>query len=768
MPPSATIIALTLLVLAVLALGALALVQRSRFHERLRRLNQEIVEVSADASVGRRLRPADDPVLGPLGRSLNRLFDALGERDEEIAERDRLFRRFVRTVPEVVLLHDDRIQLANASAGRLLGLEPEQLEGRPVSDLVKPAFRALFRRTVSRLLAGEIGPQTLELQLINGGEAGLWVEAGLTLVNFGGRAVVLTIARDVSHRYDTEPALQAERRQALEIVESIGDGVITTDTKGRVEFMNREAEQLTGHEREDVIGKSFGELVQLIDELDRRSLGDPVERCLSMRQRVNMGRRALLIGRDEDHEHSVELTASPIRSAENELTGVVVTFHDVSEMRGLTRQMSYQAAHDPLTGLINRREFERRLSEAIDNARRENVSHVLCYLDLDRFKAVNDTCGHMAGDALLREVASLIRDKVRDSDSVARIGGDEFGLLLIGCPLEKARQISDEVVQAVQDHRFVWQDRIFTIGVSIGIVELSSGSGSMQDMLAAADSACYMAKQRGRGQVHVYSSVDEAAARERGEIQWLRRLQGALAEGGFVLATQPIIALAGGEGDAGPAIEVLLRFLDQRGRPESPREFMAAAERYRLMPQIDRWVVNAALAAIGAGDIRVPAGRSCCINLSGQTLGDAEFLEFVVDCLDRSGVSPDTICFEMTEAALILEPRQAQRFIEVLHGMGCRFALDNFGSGLGALSRLKNLPVDYLKIDGSFTRHLARDPVNQEMVAAIIKLARKMEFRTVAEQIEEQQDFDILRSMGVDFAQGYLIDRPGLLGEGRT
>ena len=765
MPQTALIVAVTILVPAVLVLAIVLIALRRRFHERLRRLNQEILEVSADAAVGRRLRPADDPMLGPLGRSLNRLFDALAEKDEAVFERDRALRRLVRTMPEVVLLHDDRVQLANEAAARLVGLEPEQLEGRPVSDLVRPAFRALFRRTVTRLLAGEVGPQMLEMQLINGGEHGMWVEAGMAVVNWGDRKLVLTVARDVSHRREIDSTLRGDRRQALAVIESIGDGVITTDIRGQVEYMNREAELLTGYSRQEVEGRPFAEVMQLIDELDKRSLGDPVERCLAMRQRVNMGRRAHMVGRDDEHEHSVELTASPIRASEGAIEGVVVVFHDVSEMRGLTRQMSYQAAHDALTGLINRRELERRLEEAIDNARREKASHVLCYLDLDRFKAVNDTCGHMAGDALLREVAALIKDQVRDSDSVARIGGDEFGMLLMGCPLEKARQIAGDVVQAVADHRFVWQDRIFTIGVSVGIVELGPDSGSVQDMLAAADSACYMAKQHGRGQVHLYSSADEAAARERGEIQWLRRLQDALSNGGFVLATQPIIALDA-ERESGPAMEVLLRFQDAQGRMESPRDFLPAAERYHLMPRIDRWVVSAALNAIAAGDIRVPAGRSCIVNLSGQTLGDADFLEFVVESLDRTGVAPSRIGFEMTEAALITEPRQAQRFIEVLHGMGCNFALDDFGSGLGAFSNLKHLPIDYLKIDGSFTRHLGRDPVNQEMVSAMIKLARKMDFRTVAEQVEEQRDFDMLREMGADFAQGCLIDRPRLLGAG--
>lgn len=751
------------LLLAALAGVLVLLWQKRRLARRLIALNNELIAVSGDASVGRRLTASGSIDIDRLGSTVNRLFDALGERDETIQGRDKLFSDFARTFPEIVLVHDEKILQANNSAGGLIGLSPDQLEGREVADLVKPAYRALFRKTTAKRLAGESVPQKMEIQLINGDEQGLWVEAQSSLIDFHGKTAILTIARDVSYRKNLEVSLSRSKRQAQYTLESISEGVITTDNEGRIDYMNRAAEMMTGANREEASQHTIGDLFTLVDEADRRSLGDPVERCLSMRRRVNMGRRALMVSLDSETEHSVEITASPIRGPGNSISGTVVVFHDVGEIRGLTRQMSYQATHDALTGLVNRREFERRLQEAMDAAHAEEATHILCYMDLDRFKAVNDSCGHLAGDNMLREVATLIKEQVRDSDFVGRLGGDEFGTLLVGCPLDKSRQIAADICNAVADYRFVWKDKIFNIGISIGLVEISHASGNLQDSMSAADSACYVAKQRGRGQVHVYSARDEAIARERGDIQWLRQLQDALHEGKFELAMQPIIATSGGD-DRGPAAEVFIRLPDDRGRFADTAEFLRPAERYQLMPQIDRWVVNATLAAINAGEIKLAGKRSCAINISGQTLGDEGFLGFVVESLDRSGVAPDKICFEVNEGAVTSNVQHTQRFIEVLHGIGCEFALDDFGSGLGAFSNLKNLPVDYLKIDGSYTRNLSSDQINQEMVSAMIKLARTMEFRVVAEQVEQQEDFDWLRNVGVDFVQGSFIEAPSPLG----
>ncbi|MDH3616158.1 MAG: EAL domain-containing protein [Gammaproteobacteria bacterium] len=764
MSPTSIIIALSALALLAIAAGVFVWLSRAKLARRVKRLNKEMLEASQDASVGRRMTIPDDPDTGQLAQTVNRLFDALGERDEEIQSRDRLFKEFAYTLPEIVIIHDEKILLANESAAALVGLESAQLVGREIADLVKPAYRALFRKTVATRLAGEEAPRRIEMQLINGNQTGLWVEAQSSDIEFGGHRAILTIARDVSHRKSLEVSLSRSKRQAQYTLESISEGVITTDNDGHVDYMNLAAEALTGTNRDDAAGHRVGELFSLVDDADRRPLGDPVERCLAMRRRVNMGRRAVMVSADGEHEHSVEITASPVRGPSNSITGAVVVFHDVSELRGLTQKMSYQATHDPLTGLINRREFERRLDEAMDSAHAEEAVHIVFYMDLDRFKAVNDSCGHLAGDNMLREVAALIKEQVRESDFVGRLGGDEFGALLMGCPIEKSRQIAMDICNAVAGYRFVWKDKIFNIGISIGLVEISHVSGTLQDVMSAADSACYMAKQQGRGQVHVYSARDEAVARERGDIQWLRQLQTALHEDRFELALQPIIAMSG-RADSGPSVEVLIRLNDGQGRPTNSAEFLRPAERYHMMPQIDRWVINASLAAISSGEIKLPAHRSCAINLSSQTLGDEAFLDFVVGALDRSGVVPSSICFEVTEAAILSNIQHAQRFIEVLHGIGCEFSLDDFGSGLGSFSSLKHLPVDYLKIDGTYTRNLRSDLVNQEMVAAMIKLARTMQFRVVAEQVEHQEDFDWLRDIGVDFVQGHFIEAPIMLGK---
>lgn len=734
---------------------------------RVRSLYAEVVDAAENAAFGKRVSQRAPVEFAELGSGINQLFDALNDKEQALHRRESLFQDLANTMPEVVLVHRDRVVFANSAAASQLGVTPEHLAGRPVVDLLRPAYRAMTRKRIEALLAGETVTDKPEVQLVTGDERGLWVELSSAPIDYRGQQVILTIARDISYRKSIEATLGRSKQQAQFTLESIGEGVITTDTQGRIDYLNVAAEHLTGVKREAAAGKRLTDLVSLVDESDRRALGDPVARALTDRRRVNVGRRALMIPADKERELSVELTASPIKGPEDQVAGVVVIMHDVTEIRGLTQRMSYQAAHDALTGLVNRREFERRLEDSLRTVRNDGVAHVLCYLDLDRFKAVNDTCGHLAGDNLLREIAGLIKEQVRESDCVARLGGDEFGLLLIRCPLEKARQIADDVCTAVRDHRFVWQDKIFTVGVSVGLVEVGQESGSIKELLAAADSACYIAKQQGRGRVHVYSAKDEAQARQRGEIHWLQQLQSALKNGGFELFTQPVISVAGRVAE-GPAAEVLLRMSDERGALVPPEEFLKAAERYHLMGQIDRWVVRATLAAVGQGMIRLPDDRSCSINLSGQTLGDDEFLEFVVECLDHSQVAPSRVSFEVAERAVMSDLSHARRFVGVLHGIGCRFGIDDFGSGIGSLASLRELSVDYLKIDGAYTRDLERDSVNHQVVSAITRLARTMGFRVIAEQVEEQADFDALRELQVDFIQGYFVERPAPLGEGRV
>lgn len=750
--------ALVLLLLA--AVAASAWLARRPLYREVERLKDDVHALLARRGGQRRLvLNGRQSEFVDIAASVNRLLDREREGAAEPEAPGGLFHELADTLPDIAVVHTDTIQFANRPAGELFGVESTALVGKPVTDLMRPAYRETASRHVEALLDGREPEAPLEVQLISGDEPGMWAELHSRVIPWGGRDAVLTVARDISSRKSLETAVGRGKLQARITLESIGEGVITTDTDGTIDYMNEAAEQLIGVTRAIAIGKRIDDLIALVDEIDRTSLGDPVQQCLGERRRVNLGRRALLMSKVADREFSTELTASPIRGPDREIAGCVVIFHDVSELRGLAREMSYQATHDALTGLVNRIEFERRLEAALSSARADAVGHVVSYLDLDRFKLVNDTCGHIAGDNLLREIAALLRQKVRDSDTVARVGGDEFAMLLVGCPLDKARQIAGDICESVASYRFSWQDRVFDIGVSIGMVEVGHESVSAEAVLNAADSACYVAKQQGRGRVHVYSARDEILARERGEIQWLQRLQRALKEGRFELHIQPIIAV-GGRVANGPAVEVLLRMREEAGRYVLPSQFLGAAERYQLMSHVDRWVVQATLSAMAGGALHVPDDRTCNINLSGQTLGDEGFLEFVVDVLDHTGIEPSRICFEIRESAVVHNLDHARRFIAVLHGIGCRFALDNFGSGIGSFANLKRLSLDYLKIDGVYTRNLAEDSVNREMVGAMIKLARSLDFQVVAEQVEDRSSFEAARSLGVDFVQGYVVERP--------
>jgi diguanylate cyclase (GGDEF)-like protein/PAS domain S-box-containing protein len=754
-----------MLMVALVALGglcvllALLLCRRDRELREVRELGERVAALNGTDDLATKLGPeAAGGSVGELAAQLDELLARMRRQTSAVGEREALQRRLLESMHEAMAVERDGILFANARFAQLCGVSgPAALRGRRLTEFVDADYSELLEQHLRRHRAGESAPGRLEVELVTTDERVQRVEFSFTRVAYEGQPALLVSAIEMSPRA-VDPAAPRARAGAWDALDSLAEGVLTTDLEGRIAYVNQTAAHLLDKPISDVMGRTLPEAIQLVDEADRKALADPVRQTLSTGARVNLGRRGMLVSSNGSGERSIELNVAPIRDPGGAITGAVIALRDVSDLRGLTRQMSYQASHDALTGLVNRREFERRLQDALESARSNNLHHVLCYLDLDRFKAINDECGHVAGDGMLREVAALIKDAVRDSDTVGRLGGDEFGILLMGCPLEKARQIADDVVRAVADYRFVWKDKIFNIGVSIGLVEVSRESGSMEDLIGAADSACYVAKTQGT-HVQVYSARDEAAARSRGEIHWLQLLQTALKENRFELYAQPIQAVAGQTTD-GPGLEVLLRLKDDDGNTIGPAEFMPAAERYRLMPHVDRWVVQTALTALGRGGVRLATGRSLCINLSGQTLGDASFLEFVVDCLDRTGVPPERVCFEVTENSVITNIDHAKRFIGVLHGMGCRFALDDFGRGLSSFGNLKSLSLDYLKIDGSFIRNLASDNVNQAMVNAMIKMARSLQFQVIAEQVEDLSALDSVRRIGVDFVQGYQIGRP--------
>ncbi|MBV6415605.1 MAG: hypothetical protein CMLOHMNK_00117 [Steroidobacteraceae bacterium] len=770
------------LVSVLLALVAVLLLVLYLFQRRELRavaaLSREVQRIAIGGRLSGRLDlQTDQPELAALGTAINHLLGRVGAQADRERLNPALFADLGDRIHEVVVVHRDVILYANRQFANLVGVERAVLPGRRLADIVAADSAELVEENLRRKLAGEATADRYEIDIIGLQGLASRLEVATTLIDYeGGPAVLVTGVEVVPTQ--TVPALRlpptgeepapaaaaaperfADRDDALE---SLAEGIVVTDAQGHIEYMNAAAEALAGATRIEAQGRRFEDIVSLVDETDRRAIGDPVRHAIESGAAVHAPRRALLVSRDSGEERAIEPLTSPLRNAAGSVTGAVVLLHDVTEHRGMARQMSYQATHDALTGLVNRREFERRLEEAADAARRGDGTHILCYLDLDRFKLVNDTSGHIAGDSLLREVAKILRDAVRDSDTVARIGGDEFGMLLLGCPLEKARQIADDVCRAVADHRFVWRDRVFEIGVSVGIVELARESGTIDDLLTAADSACYMAKRQGTGQVAVYSARDEAAERRSGELQWLHRLQAALKDNRFQLYHQPIVPALGANG-TGPALEVLVRLRDATGTDVEPAAFMHAAERYRLTPFIDRWVVQTTLAALGRGAIQTPAERTVAINISGQTLSDAQFLEFVVDCFDRTGVAPARVCFELSEAAVAANLDHARRFIQVLHGMGCQFALDDFGAGAGSFLNLKTLPVDFVKIDGSFMKNLGTDSVNRAMVDAMVKLARTLDFRVIAEAVEDTDALEAARGMGFDYIQGYAIARPAPL-----
>jgi diguanylate cyclase (GGDEF)-like protein len=421
--------------------------------------------------------------------------------------------------------------------------------------------------------------------------------------------------------------------------------------------------------------------------------------------------------------------------------------------------MVHQATHDALTGLVNRREFERRLERVLATAQTEGAEHALCYADLDQFKIINDTCGHIAGDALLRQLGTLLPTKIRKRDTLARLGGDEFGVLMEHCSLNQARRVANAMLRTLEDYRFIWNGNSFSIGASIGLVPITVNSTSITYLLSAADSACYAAKERGRHRISIYREGDEELAKRQGEMQWAARLPRALETNRFRLYYQPIRALNGVH-SSGDHYELLLRMEDEEGQLILPGAFLPAAERYGFSNKLDRWVIRLAFDWLQKHNQQLDQLALCSINLSGHSLGEDAFLEDLVTLVKQSQIPPQKICFEITETAAITNLSNATRFIKTLKARGCQFALDDFGSGLSSFAYLKNLPVDFLKIDGLFVKDIANDPLDLALVKSINDIGHVMGKKTIAEFVENKAVREKLEAIGVDYGQGFSIGRP--------
>lgn len=573
------------------------------------------------------------------------------------------------------------------------------------------------------------------------------------------------LASDIEVRKQAEEALFREKEHAQVTLASIGDAVITTDVAGCVEYLNSVAESLTGWESEKAHGMPLHRIFHVLNDVTREAIQSPVERVIQERRTIFPSGHAMLV-RPDGKELSIEKTAAPIRDRDGSIVGVVLVFRDVSNSRAMAAQLQYQASHDTLTELINRREFEHRLARVLLNAEELRTQHALLYLDLDQFKIVNDTCGHAAGDELLRQITSLLQMHLRERDTLARLGGDEFGVLLEHCPPEQAIQVAEELRQIVRDFYFIWHEKAFAISVSIGLVSFCDATLSLGEMLSAADTACYIAKDNGRNRVHTYHADDYEHALRHVEMEWVGRIHRAFEESRFRLYSQSILPLQSVDVNAAHA-ELLIRIVDEKGVLVPPMAFIPAAERYNLMPTIDRWVVRTAFTHYAHLRTAYPtesggekALTRWTINLSGASLSDESFLQFVREQFQLFAVPYHCICFEITETTAISNLGKAVHIIQELRRLGCSFSLDDFGVGVSSFAYLKHLPVDYLKIDGSFIKDMERDLIDRTMVDAINNIGHVMGIQTIAEFVENDETLDLLRKMGVDYAQGYGISKP--------
>jgi len=568
-------------------------------------------------------------------------------------------------------------------------------------------------------------------------------------------------ARNITELKEARDSLFEEKENAQVTLGSIGDGVIRTNAEGYIEYMNVAAEKAVGCNSAESLGKPLMEVFTIVDEKTLKTPPDPVKLTVEEGKGVMLPGYLQLIHPIHDSNLSIEVIASPIRDLDEDIIGVVVVFHDVSGLRSLSK-MTYQATHDSLTGLINRREFERRVNQALENARNSDGRYVLCYLDLDNFKVVNDTSGHIAGDELLKMLKLRFQSMMREADVLGRLGGDEFGILLGGCSVERAIEVAEDIRAMAEDFRFVWDNKAFRIGVSIGIVKISADSGALSDVLRAADSACYMAKEKGRNRVHVYAENDKEMLERQGQMQWMQQIHDVLEQDRFRLFFQVIERLSGWPDEKGKIHgEVLLRIMDEDMKLIGPGSFIPSAERYNLMPMIDRWVIENTLKLLSDNlETTINVMDTCSINLSGQSLSDERFTKFIIEQIQDTRVPPQLLCFEITETAVIANLDTATSLISSLRDMGCRFALDDFGVGLSSFGYLRNLLIDYLKVDGLFVKNMANNKIDYEMVRAINQIGHTMNIMTIAEFVEDEAILEAVRELGVDYAQGYVIAKP--------
>lgn len=552
----------------------------------------------------------------------------------------------------------------------------------------------------------------------------------------------------------TEEQLFFEKELAQITLHSIGDGVITVDKKYLIQTINPVAETLTNVKTQDVIGKNILDIYESKNTAQKSDINQSLSSTNVQRSLFDF-----TLTQKDGKKFEVEHTIAPIIENNNNVLGAVIILRDVTEVRSMAKRLSFQASHDSLTGLINRREFEVRLTQTIRNSQSEQTSHSLCFVDLDKFKIINDTSGHAAGDEFLKQISRVIQSSLRKNDVLARLGGDEFGIILHSCSISRAKDICTQIIKTIKDTRFNWGKNSFESGASIGIVPINQLTSSVSEAMSSVDAACYEAKDKGRNRTQIFEPDDAEFVKHRAETSWIQKIKTGLDKNKFELYFQEILAI----NPAYPTpktVEILIR-LNDNNKVILPDSFIPTAERYNLMPQLDEWVITNTFDFLEKYRNKHQTDLRVAINLSGQSLSEDSVINLITRLLRKNSLlNKECICFEITETAAIANMSRAIEFISDIKQMGCKFALDDFGSGLSSFSYLKNMPVDNLKIDGGFIRDINIDPINKAFVESIHNISKMMGIKSTAEYVENKEIYDCVKSIGIDYAQGYHISEP--------
>lgn len=756
-------VALAIFLASILAAFLLAFrVQRSIMAP-LEQITRLARDVARKGNYARRLMVTRNDEVGQLMGSVNEMLDAMQER-ERLLE--------VRVADQTdALIHDHQFMhsVLDGVGVILIALDHGDGKVKTVNEKFYDYVDRVADETDPHEVLGALQldstliDRILDQQVFNGETAEVEIDTKPYIFEVSHYALdldqeYLIEITDITDRKSAEVALAVGKTRVEVTLNSLVDAVITADQDGRINYLNPVAEEILGLESDYVLGLQASQILKTYHMNTENELEDPVSFFLRQGQEHPINNRIMYTGQPSKRLVT-ELTTAAMNDNDGQRIGVVLVIRDVTEIRELIAQISHQASHDALTGLLNRREFQRRLEFALSTAVSDESEHALLYLDLDKFKVVNDTCGHAAGDQLLCQLTKIMKEGVRTGDTVSRLGGDEFGILMLNCGSKKAYAIAEKLRDCISAFRFTWEKETFQIGASIGLVEITADNANRESALSLADAACYAAKEGGRNRIYVYDMEDQAFADKFGQVVWANKISRALEENRFFLVAQRIQPIDTSTGELAH-YEVLLRMQDEDGSTVPPGVFLTAAENYGLMEDIDRWVINAVLSWCDENAEKLERIGKFAINLSGNSISDTKFKRHLLRVISESSVDPHKLCFEFTETAAISDFESARQFIEALRKPGCSFSLDDFGTGMSSFAYLKNFPVDYLKIDGVFVRNIAESRIDAAMVKSITEVGHALGMKTIAEFVENEDCLRVLEGIGVDYGQGYGIHKP--------